>query len=345
MYNYKLLSYTGIFSSTKENYYFYPQSAYSDAQAEDGKINTRLHEFFLRSFQRSKMPFTADAAATQIQERLKNLYHLVHEIETQRIRSEHNLNNIIKTYEKVTPEDKVSPYYQQKLKNLNAAIGDSQQEEEILRKALGKINEIRAIRNERRIQARNAGNKETIRRGALMKMVLSTAQTLPLYVGKTPGAKPPPLCGAIPAEPTYIAKMGDMVAALVKGSEEEDWILAEVVQFNPTTNKYEVDDIDEEQKDRHTLSRRRVVPLPLMRANPETDPHALFPKGSIVMALYPQTTCFYKAVVNQPPTTATEEYEVLFEDANYANGYSPPLKVAQRYVISIKESKKNKSQC
>ena len=72
--------------------------------------------------------------------------------------------------------------------------------------------------------------------------------------------------------------MGDMVAALVKGAEEEEnWILAEVVQFNATTNKYEVDDIDEEQKDRHILSRRRVVPLPLMRANPETDPHALFP--------------------------------------------------------------------
>lgn len=304
-----------------------------------------MHEFLSHRLQQSKMPFTADAAATQIQERLKNLYHLVHEIETQRVRSEHNLNNIMKSYEKVTPEDKVSPYYQQKLKALNAAISDSQQEEEILRKALGKINEIRAIRNERRIQARNAGNKETIRRGALMKMVLSSAQTIPLYVGKTPGAKPPPLCGAIPAEPTYIAKMGEMVAAFVKGSEEEDWILAEVVQFNPTTNKYEVDDIDEEQKDRHIVSRRRVVPLPLMRANPETDPHALFPKGSIVMALYPQTTCFYKAVVNQSPTTSTEEYEVLFEDANYASGYSPPLNVAQRYVISIKESKKNKSQC
>lgn len=275
------------------------------------------------------------------------MYQLVHEIETQRNRSEQNLNNIVKTHEKVTPEDKVSPYYQQKLKNLySAAVTDAQQEEEILRKALGKINEIRAIRNERRIQARNAGNKETIRRGALMKMLLSTAQTLPLYVGKAPGAKAPPLCGAVSAEPTYIAKMGDMVAALVKGSEEEEnWILAEVVQFNPTTNKYEVDDIDEEQKDRHTLSRRRVVPLPLMRANPETDPHALFPKGSIVMALYPQTTCFYKAVVNQLPTTATEEYEVLFEDATYAEGYSPPLNVAQRYVISIKESKKNKSQC
>lgn len=293
------------------------------------------------------MPFTADAAATQIQERLKNIYNLVHEIENQRVRSEHNLNNIMKTHEKVTPDDKVSPYYQQKLKNLyNAAVTDTQQEEDILRKALSKINEIRTIRNERRIQARQAGNKETIRRGALMKMLLNTAQTLPLYVGKTPGAKPPPLCGAIPAEPTYIAKTGDIVAALVKGNEEgENWILAEVVQFNPATNKYEVDDIDEEQKDRHTLSRRRVVPLPLMRANPETDPHALFPKGSTVMALYPQTTCFYKAVVQQQPTVATEEYEILFEDGAYETGYSPPLSIPQRYVISIKESKKNKSQC
>ncbi|XP_033208304.1 SAGA-associated factor 29 isoform X2 [Belonocnema kinseyi] len=238
------------------------------------------------------MPFNTDAAAHQIQDRLKSIYSLVHDFEKKHHFSENNLSNIIKTHDKLSPDDRVTPYYQQKLKAIYiAAISDATSEEDILRKSLDKINEIRFIRNERRIQ------------------------------------------------------MGDMVAALVKGSEEEEnWILAEVVSFNATTNKYEVDDIDEEQKDRHTLSRRRVVPLPLMRANPETDSNALFPKESIVMALYPQTTCFYKAVVNQLPTTATEEYEVLFEDANYADGYSPPLNVAQRYVISIKESKKNKGQ-
>ncbi|XP_067004021.1 SAGA-associated factor 29 isoform X2 [Anabrus simplex] len=286
------------------------------------------------------MAYSADAAAFQVQERLKALYRLVHEIQEERVRSEYNLNNITKAHEKISQEEKVSPYYQ-KLKSLySAALSDAAQEEELIRRALSKLYEIRAIRNERRIQARNAGNKETIRRGALMKMLQSSAQTLPLWVGKL-GEKPPALCGAVPAEPTYIAKTGDMVAALVKGAEEGDnWILAEVVNFNPATNKYEVDDIDEEQKDRHILmSRRRVVPLPLMRANPETDPHALFPKGSIVMALYPQTTCFYKAVVNQLPTTPTEEYEVLFEDSSYADGFSPPLTVAQRYVISIKDKK------
>ena len=80
----------------------------------------------------------------------------------------------------------------------------------------------------------------------------------------------------------WFLQPGDMVAALVKSAEqEENWILAEVVSYNPSTGKYEVDDIDEEQKDRHVLSRRRVMPLPLMRANPETDHSALFPKGSV----------------------------------------------------------------
>lgn len=81
----------------------------------------------------------------------------------------------------------------------------------------------------------------------------------------------------------------------------------------PAQGKYEVDDIDEEQKNRHVLSKRRVVPLPLMRADPRTDEQALFPKGAVVMALYPQTTCFYRAVVNRLPSSAADPYEVLFE--------------------------------
>jgi len=85
-------------------------------------------------------------------------------------------------------------------------------------------------------------------------------------------------------------------------------------------------DIDEEQKDRHVLSKRKVIPLPLMRANPETDGHALFPKDTVVMALYPQTTCFYKAIVHRLPQTATEDYEVLFEDSSYMNGYAEPFR-------------------
>lgn len=236
---------------------------------------------------------------------------MIHDIDNERRRNEQNLNSIFRTQEKLSFDDR-SPALQQKIRTLyKIGLHDASQEENLLRQALTKIQEIRAIRNERRIHARNSGNKETIRRGALMKMLEISAQTLPLFVSKI-GEKVPPLCGAVPADSSYIAKPGDMVAALVKGLEEdENWILAEVVSFLPSQNKYEVDDIDEEQKDRHILSKCRVIPLPLMRANPETDGSALFQKGTMVNALYPQTTCFYKAIINQPPQAPTEEYELV----------------------------------
>lgn len=171
-----------------------------------------------------------------------------------------------------------------------------------------------------------------------MKMLQQSALTLPLFIRRNKEGKTPPLCGSVPAEPNYVGKVGDMVAALVKGpDEDENWILAEIVSYNPNTNKYEIDDIDEEQKERHTLSRRRVIPLPLMRANPETDADALFEKGTLILALYPQTTCFYRAIVQEPPKNAQDEYQVLFEDSSYPDGYSPALSVPQRYVIVSKD--------
>lgn len=98
-----------------------------------------------------------------------------------------------------------------------------------------------------------------------MKALQTSAQTLPLWIGK-PGEKPPPLCGSIAPDANYVSKFGDMVAALQRSPEgDENWILAEVVSYNGSTQKYEVDDIDEEQKERLALSKRRVTPLPLMR--------------------------------------------------------------------------------
>lgn len=49
---------------------------------------------------------------------------------------------------------------------------------------------------------------------------------------------PPPLCGATPASSDYVAKQGDKVAARVKAVDgDEQWILAEVVSYNHSTNK------------------------------------------------------------------------------------------------------------
>ncbi|EMP24432.1 SAGA-associated factor 29 like protein [Chelonia mydas] len=266
----------------------------------------------------------------------------------ERSRSEHNLVNIQKTHERMQTENKISPYYRTKLRGLyTTAKADAEAECNILRKALDKIAEIKSLLEERRIAAKIAGlynesepPRKTMRRGVLMTLLQQSAMTLPLWIGK-PGDKPPPLCGAIPAASDYVAKPGDKVAARVKAVDgDEQWILAEVVSYSHATNKYEVDDIDEEGKERHTLSRRRIIPLPQWKGNPETDPEALFQKDQLVLALYPQTTCFYRALIHAPPQRPQDDYSVLFEDTSYADGYSPPLNVAQRYVVACKETKK-----
>lgn len=75
-----------------------------------------------------------------------------------------------------------------------------------------------------------------------------------------------------------------MVAALVPGKgDEKIWILAEVVCYSVGAAKYEVDDIlkEQNQKGRHSLNKSRVIPLPLMRANPDTNPEALFQQRTL----------------------------------------------------------------
>ncbi|KAL1513566.1 hypothetical protein ABEB36_002963 [Hypothenemus hampei] len=288
------------------------------------------------------MPFTADAiAAQQVQERLKALTSIIQDIEKKRGPCEQSVN-ALQRYS----NDEKSQSVQKTKSLIKTAMAQTESEREAIQRALQKIHEIRNIKNERRIQARtSAAHKESIRKGTWMKMLQNTAQTLPLFVGKI-GEKAPPLCGAIPAERNYVAKVGDMVAALVKGEgDEEIWIIAEVLSYNHSSSKYEVEDIlkEQNQKGRHTLSKRKCIPLALMRANPETNREALFQEGTLVMALYPQTTCFYKALISKPPTTHTDEYEVVFEDATYPEGFSPPLYVAQRYVIPCKSDNRGGS--
>lgn len=88
-------------------------------------------------------------------------------------------------------------------------------------------------------------------------------------------------------------QIGAEVAAYV----DDMWILAEVVNVY-RAGKYEVKDIDEEQKAKYTVRRSRLIPLPRWRADPLRDSHALFPVNALVLALYPQTTCFYKVSVS-----------------------------------------------
>jgi len=286
---------------------------------------------------------SASAVPATVAASLKELHQLVLQIQEDRTRGEHNLVNISKTHERMKSEPKVSPYFKTKLRGLyNTATSDAETEADLIKKALDKIASIKAVRSGHKgfsEEPRKAG----MRRGVLMTILQQAASQLPMFMGKA-GETAPPLCGGLAAETSYIAEAGDHVAARVKSQEgEEQWILAEIVSYNHMSNKYDVDDIDEEGrngKERHHLSRRRIVALPKMKANPLTHPDALFQEGTLVMALYPQTTCFYRALIHQPPQRPQDDYSVLFEDTSYPDGYSPPLNVPQRYVVTVKETKR-----
>lgn len=113
---------------------------------------------------------------TKIQERLRGIQSLIHEIEEVRSVGEATVN-------------KLSISNQSEIK---IAMQEAEKEERLIRQALAKIHEIHSIRNESRIQARNSGQKEMLRKGQLMKILQISASTLPLFVSK-PGEKIPPL--------------------------------------------------------------------------------------------------------------------------------------------------------
>lgn len=198
----------------------------------------------------------------------------------------HFLNGYAKVFRFLSLNENVGLillFLQKKLKTLyEKVVEESQKEEQVIRAALEKIYEIRAIRTRKEFERKKFGNRDPVRRGDLMRDLQASAKTLPLFLGKA-GEKPPPLRGAVQAPLYYIAKVADMVAALQPHTPEEEsnWILAEVVNYNSSTGKYELDDIDDEEKEKLFLTRRRVIPLPLMRAHPEFHPEALFPKNSV----------------------------------------------------------------
>uniref|UniRef100_A0A914ICZ6 SGF29 C-terminal domain-containing protein n=1 Tax=Globodera rostochiensis TaxID=31243 RepID=A0A914ICZ6_GLORO len=172
---------------------------------------------------------------------------------------------------------------------------------------------------------------DKLSRGSLMVLLAQHAAGLPLYIGSIDG-HPPPLVGAIPQDSDEHITEGDFVAAFV----EDIWILAEVKK-QISTYKYEVKDVDDDDEDGEkllTVPTGRLIPLPHFRADPRRHAHALFPVGAIVLALYPQTTCFYKGIVESPPTGPNDDYLVAFEDSTFPSGYSPTLPVPQLYVLT-----------
>lgn len=84
--------------------------------------------------------------------------------------------------------------------------------------------------------------------------------------------------------------------AVITGDEEgETWILAVITEcINNDRNRYVVQDAEDPTTPTFNTTLKAIVPLPETVATlPERD----YSVGSQVMALYPDTSCFYRAVV------------------------------------------------
>jgi SAGA-associated factor 29 len=139
------------------------------------------------------------------------------------------------------------------------------------------------------------------------------------------------------------ARPGEQVAAKVTRSDENgSWILASVQRFYTDTETYDVQDEDDTSK---------LIRLPwhhVMRLSTGTE--GTFCQGIPCMAIFPETTSFYRATVSRHPVwhleynpstkpgtgpvPMTREIIVQFEDdEDSATGQTPNRRVPSRFVI------------
>ncbi|GAN05138.1 SAGA-associated factor 29 homolog [Mucor ambiguus] len=129
----------------------------------------------------------------------------------------------------------------------------------------------------------------------------------------------------------HILTHGTSVAARQPKQKDknEEWILAVVISYNHDKNRYEVEDVDQDdfgQKQRYMLQPRNVIPIPNVD---EAKGLTEINMGQDVLALYPGTTCFYRAKVAAPPSKNKDmsyggNYKVQFEDDNNEYKYVMP---------------------
>lgn len=145
----------------------------------------------------------------------------------------------------------------------------------------------------------------------------------------------------------YAATQGDQVAAKVTRTDENgSWILAYVLRFYAESETYDVQDEDDTSK---------LIRLPwnhVMRLSTGTE--GWFRKGQRVMAIFPETTSFYRAIISKHPTWTSgvsadensggvgnahkprvKEVILKFEDDEDADGKTPHRRVPSRYVIPL----------
>lgn len=136
------------------------------------------------------------------------------------------------------------------------------------------------------------------------------------------------------------ASPGEQVAAkITRTNENGSWILASVQRFYAESETYDVQDEDDTSK---------LIRLPwthVMRLSSGTE--GCFAKNTKVMAIFPETTSFYRAIVSKEPvwklpkgttTPVVKEIVLKFEDDEDSEGHTPHRRVPSRYVIPLPEA-------
>lgn len=120
-----------------------------------------------------------------------------------------------------------------------------------------------------------------------------------------------------------------MAAKLNKTLDDGNWVLANVLNYDPKTKLYDVQDEDD-------TASPVITPLPACEVKKLEDSGAHLKKGDLILAVFPETTSFYKAIVAKtvkPPTgNGAWEIVVRFDD-DVEDGKIPPRRVPARFVI------------
>lgn len=124
-----------------------------------------------------------------------------------------------------------------------------------------------------------------------------------------------------------------VAAKVLRGNEDGSWILANVIDFDPITQTYEVQDEDDAN---------RIATLPICDVKRLDDSALRFKKYDKVLAVFPDTTSFYRAIIAKspkPPSQSSSNWEVIvrFDDDEDDSGTSPPRRIPSRFLVKRDE--------
>jgi len=127
------------------------------------------------------------------------------------------------------------------------------------------------------------------------------------------------------------ARPGEQVAAKVLQSEENgSWILANVLEYDASSQTYELQDEDDVN---------RTMTLAYMDVKRLEDTAAHLRRGDEVLAVFPETTSFYRALVvknPRPPQHGNSGWDIVvrFEDDEDETGKAPARRVPARFSLA-----------